>query len=77
MSVECPHGNHDCDPNSQHPCFGCKMDYMRSNPSQLRRQLDGGKAFVAANEGNYTQREIWNDTVAQARADGTDLQKAR
>jgi hypothetical protein len=53
------------------------MDYMRSNPSQLRRQLDGGKAFVAANEGNYTQREIWNDTVAQARADGTDLQKAR
>lgn len=54
-------------------CFGCKMRYQR-------RTGAGGvylpMAFKAANEGGYTQRELFNASVESSKATGQTLLRA-
>jgi hypothetical protein len=65
-----------CDPSSPWVCWTHKMRHLRG-AGGLGRQLSGGRAFTEANKGGYTQREIMMENIAQAAADGVELERAR
>lgn len=52
-------------------CIAHKVRHWRANGSPLSVP----KAFKAANEGSYTQREIGNEIVAEAKAQGKEIHR--
>lgn len=52
-------------------CFGCKCRYWRENGSPFSLS----RAFKASNDDHYTQRELSNEIIASAAAEGRDIQR--
>ena len=54
-------------------CWACKVRYWRVNGSPLSLPTH----FKAANEGGYTQRELSDDVIREAKASGREIERVR
>jgi hypothetical protein len=65
--VKCPNGDADCDPDSQHPCWPCKVAHWQANglQSKIPRWWKGPSGA-----------ELARQEVAAAKANGVEIQYA-
>lgn len=54
-------------------CFGCRVRYWRREGTPISIP----NHFKAANADGYTQRELANETIAAAKADGREIERVR
>lgn len=67
-----------CDPSTPYVCWYHKVNHLEGQIKAGRdHQLKGGRAFLEANKGGYTQRELMMDSINAAREGGYELQRKR